>query len=277
MSNEEQIQYWNTQAGELWAAQADPLDFMLRDIGETMLDRAALVAGNRVLDIGCGSGAVTFAAQERVGENGQATGLDISRPLIRNAQRRAHERNSRATFIEADASAWRGDTEADAIVSRFGVMFFDDPTAAFANILKLAKRDGGLSFACWRNPKENDMGAGLMKDVAHLFTLPDVKPDPRAPGPFAFADQEYTGSLLKAAGWRDVNFEVWEGRIPLAGTTARDNAEFLAHLGPIGRLMREQNVATDRVVDALIPFLEQRRESGRYLLRGTAWLVTARR
>ena len=121
------------------------------------------------------------------------------------------------------------------------------------------------------------MGGGLMKAVAHLFTPPSVKPDPKAPGPFAFADRDYLNELLVNAGWRDVDFEAWDGKLPLAATSARDNAKFLAHMGPIGRAMREQNIAVERVVDALIPFLEQRNENGRYALNGAVWLLSARR
>jgi ubiquinone/menaquinone biosynthesis C-methylase UbiE len=281
MSNADQIEYWNGEAGANWVEQADALDLMLHDVGQAVFARAALSSGNRVLDVGCGSGALTLACQDQVGDTGQAIGLDISQPLIRNAQRRATERKSRAIFIEGDAATWRGvvgiDVSADVVVSRFGVMFFDDPTAAFANILQLTKPGGHLHFACWRSPKENDMGSGLMKAAAPLFVMPDTKPEPTAPGPFAFADQAYVSGLLASAGWRDVAFEPRDGRLPLAGTTARENAVFLAQMGPIGRLMREQHVALDRVVDALVPFLEQRHENGKYALNGAIWLASARR
>jgi len=277
MHNKEQIEYWNAEAGENWVTQADALDLMLQNIGAALIARATLKLGDQVIDIGCGSGAVTLAAQDCIGDVGCAIGLDISRPLLRNAERRARERASRAIFIEADAATWRNATPADVVISRFGVMFFDNPAAAFANILQATKPDGRLHFACWRDPKKNDMGGGLMKAVAHLFTPPDVKPDPKAPGPFAFADSEYVGALLAKAGWRDVKFEAWDGRLPLLGATARENAELLARMGPIGRAMREQNIEIDRVVDALIPFLEQRCENGRYSLNAAVWLVSARR
>lgn len=277
MPNAQQIEYWNGEAAQTWVKQADALDLMLKDVSAALLDRAALRAGQRVLDIGCGSGAVTLTAQECVGDAGQAIGLDISRPLLTNAERRAQARKSRAVFVEADASTWKPDVPADAIVSRFGVMFFDDPVAAFANIFHAIKPGGALTFACWRSPKENDMGSGLMKATSHLFALPETKPDPTAPGPFAFAEQSYVESILSQTGWRDVRFDKWDGRLPLAFSTARENADALAQMGPVGRMMREQNVARDKVVDALATFLDQRCDDGRYYLNGAVWIVSARR
>src|SRR5215831_18603246 len=107
MPNAQQIEYWNGEAGENWVAQAEALDLMLHELGNSLLDHAAARMGQYVFDIGCGSGAVTLAAQDRVGKTGQAIGLDISRPLIYEARRRATERNSRAVFVEADASTWQ--------------------------------------------------------------------------------------------------------------------------------------------------------------------------
>jgi ubiquinone/menaquinone biosynthesis C-methylase UbiE len=277
MSNTQQIEYWNGEAAQTWVKQADALDLMLHDVGAALLNHAALRAGQCVIDIGCGSGAVTMAAQNRVGDAGQAIGLDISRPLLDNARRRALEHKSRAKFIEADASIWKADASADAIVSRFCVMFFDNPVAAFANILQAIKPSGALTFACWRSPKENDMGSGLMKATSHLFTPPEVKPDPTAPGPFAFAEQPYVESILSQAGWRDVRFDTWNGRLPLVFATARENADALAQMGPVGRMMREQNVPREKVEAALASFLEQRCDNGRYYLNGAVWMVSARR
>jgi ubiquinone/menaquinone biosynthesis C-methylase UbiE len=277
MSNEQQIEYWNTEAGENWVTQAAALDLMLQAIGLAVLANAALQLGDRVVDIGCGSGALSFAAQERVGTSASVTGLDISRPLLRNAQRRALEKQLPTRFVEGDAATWHSDAQADAVISRFGVMFFDNPIVAFANILQFTKPGGKLTFACWRNPKENDLGGGLMQAAAQLFTPPEVKPEPKAPGPYAFADQDYVRSLLTTAGWRDIKFAAWDGFLPMAGATAHENAEFLARLGPIGRAMREQNVAIEKVIAVLLPFLEQRKDNSRYALKGAVWLVSAHR
>ncbi len=275
MSNTEQIEFWNGETGKNWVAQADALDLLLQGVLDAVLARAQLKRDEQVLDIGCGSGVLTFAAQESVGDVGQALGVDISRPLIQSAQRRAQARKSRATFLEADAATWRAELLADAIVSRFGLMFFANPTAAFANIIQATNPGGRLTFACWRSPKENGMGGGMMKAVSHLFTPPDVKPDPLAPGPFAFADQTYVNTLLANAGWRDVQFEKWDGPLPLNGKDVHEIAAFLTGMGPIGRMMREQNIAIERVIDALVPFLETRNAGGQFALNGAAWIVSA--
>jgi SAM-dependent methyltransferase len=274
-ANAKEIDYWNGDAGEHWVQQADGLDFVLSNVGEAMLKRSDLRLGERVLDIGCGSGAITFAAQDRVGNTGVVMGLDVSRPLILKAQKRATERTSRATFILGDAANWGDEMKFDALVSRFGIMFFDDPVSAFSNLRHLSKRGGRLNFACWCKPKDCDLGAGLMTAVASLFKTPETSPNPTAPGPYALADRTRIASILTDAGWRDLNIERWEGSLPLPGSSVRESALFAARLGSLGRLMREQSVPVERVADALIPFLEQRIENGRVALRGAAWLVTA--
>src|SRR5215831_8589304 len=276
MSNAEQVEYWNGEAGNNWVAQAESLDLMLHDLVGALLDRAALRHGQRVFDIGCGSGATTLAAQERVGPNGQAIGLDISKQLLRNAQRRASEKKSPASFIEADASTWTTDTKADAIISRFGVMFFDEPVTTFANMRKLLTQNGTMTLACWRSPKENDIGGGVMSATAHLFTPPATKPDPIAPGPFAFSDQAYFDSILSKARWRDVHFEKWDAHLPLPFDTARENAIALSQMGGPAKMAREQNVPREKVVEALTKFLEQRVDGQRYYLIGAVWIVSAR-
>ena len=277
MPNAQQTEYWNGTAGDHWVAYAEQLDSMLQHVGDALLAQASLQSGERVLDVGCGSGALTLAAQERIGHTGCAIGVDISQPLIANAQRRATLRGSHATFIVGDAARWRDRRQSDAIISRFGVMFFDDPVAAFKNLASSVKHDGRLHFACWRSPKENDMGSGLMKAASHLFTPPATKPDPTAPGPFAFADSDRVKKILAEAGWRDVACDTWNGTLPLPGDTVRDSAIFLTRTGGLSRLLQEQNVAVERVIDAITPFLEQRLTNGRVALQGAAWLVSAGR
>ncbi|HTE43167.1 MAG TPA: class I SAM-dependent methyltransferase [Steroidobacteraceae bacterium] len=275
MSNSEQIAYWNGEAGNNWVAQADALDRMMHGIGEQVLTSAKLKGGDRVLDIGCGSGQLTLAAQKQAGDSGQVIGLDVSQQLIRDAQSRAARQHSRATFIEADAAMWLADVPADTVISRFGVMFFENPIVAFANILQSTQPGGHLTFSCWRHSSQNDMSGGMMQSVAHLFTPPAVKPDPKAPGAYAFSDESYVNTILTNAGWHDVKCEQWDGALPLPAPNASDNATFLAHLGPIGRLMREQNVAAERVIDGLVPFLESRKTHDTYILNASAWIVSA--
>jgi SAM-dependent methyltransferase len=276
MSNSEQRRYWNEDAGRTWVLQADALDCMLHDVGEALLVRTPIVQGQQVLDIGCGSGAFTFAVQERVGIAGKVMGLDISSPLIALAKQRAATRGLPTTFAEADAATWHSDMQWDGIVSRFGVMFFADPVAAFRNMATLCRHGGYLSFVCWCNPKESDMAKGMMNAVAPLFTLPATPPDPNAPGPYAFANQDRVRSILQASGWSDIVFEHCAAQLPLPGVDVRESAAFAASIGAIARLVREQNVPFERVIDCLVPFLEQRRQHDRVVLRAEAWLVAAR-
>jgi ubiquinone/menaquinone biosynthesis C-methylase UbiE len=276
MANEAQVEYWNGEAGTHWTEEAEAMDGMLAEVGAVVLARAGLSPGERVLDVGCGSGALTLMAQQRVGATGQAIGIDISTRLLANAERRATQQASRAQFISADASSWRADAQVDVVLSRFGVMFFDQPTAAFANILRSVKSHGRMVFACWRSPRDNDLASGIMQATAHLFPAPAEKPDPRAPGPFAFADRDYLTGLLTTAGWHDVEFETWDGALPLPRASAHENAEWLTRLGPVARLRAEHpSVSSESITAALTPFLSSRERDAKCFLQGAAWIVTA--
>lgn len=166
MTNQGQTDYWNGDAGATWVRQADTYDRMFAHLGEEMLARAELSLGDQVLDIGCGSGATSFLAQEQVGTKGQITGVDVSQPLVTLSRERAEELGSPAQFIKADAAIWSGSSLFDVIISRFGVMFFENPEDAFANLRNLTKPGGRLSFACWRRAEESEFFTLPMRVVA---------------------------------------------------------------------------------------------------------------
>src|SRR4051794_32099894 len=154
MMNKEQIEFWNSLAGERWTAHQEALDRALDPFGVAVLSRAQIKKGERVVDIGCGCGATTLACADAVGDTGQVTGVDVSAPMLARAKQRAADRKN-VSFIQADASAHRFDSPADTIVSRFGVMFFDDPTQAFENLKRALRTGGTIVFACWRAASEN--------------------------------------------------------------------------------------------------------------------------
>ena len=182
---------WNGENGRRWVENQDRLDRMLATYGQALGRAADPAAGDHVLDVGCGAGATTFDMAARVGPSGRVVGLDISAPLIGRALDLAAERTARregaVEFRLADAALADFAPDFDRIVSRFGVMFFDDPAAAFANLRGALKPGGRLVFVCWRGAAENDWTRLPMSAIRHLASTPS--PDPEAPGPFSFGDR----------------------------------------------------------------------------------------
>lgn len=276
MANQNQIDYWNGETGAAWVRKADTFDLMFAHLGEEMLARAKLAPGEQVLDIGCGSGVTSFLAQEQVGAEGLVTGVDVSLPLVNLSRERAEGLGSPARFIEADAATWSGGSQFDVIISRFGVMFFDNPENAFSNLRNLTKPGGRLSFACWRRADESEFTTLPMRVVAPFLDEPMVLPDPALPGPHAFGDSKRINTILTASGWRDIDIEPWDGAIQIPGTTPSQGAAFIAGMGGLARLVRENKIDKDRLIDVLTEALEERMENEKILLDSPAWFVTAR-
>src|SRR5262249_54018351 len=158
--------------------------------------------GSRVLDVGCGAGATTFAMARRLGAAGRCVGVDISEPLLTAAKAHASTKGARnADFLHADAQTHRFEPESfDAVISGFGVMFFEDPEVAFANLRRATRDSGKLAFVAWRSPAENPFMIAARRAAEPL--LPNMPAaDPNAPGQFAFADGERVRGILERSGW----------------------------------------------------------------------------
>src|SRR4051794_36215939 len=204
--NAQQFEYWNGPAGERWSKAQDRIDHHLGLITEALLGLASPREGERILDIGCGGGTTALLLRERVGPDGAVTGIDISAPNLALARARAHAGMADVMFLDADAATYEFVPVFDLALSRFGVMFFDDPAAAFANLRKALVKDGRLVFVCWRTFKENEWAFAPYQ--AALGLLPPQEPmDPHAPGPFAFADRERLLSVLEQAGLQDIRIK----------------------------------------------------------------------
>lgn len=273
--NEDQRAFWNGPGGQSWVAMQERLTAMLAPVTEAIVASATPVLGEHVLDVGCGSGDTTLAFAARVAPGGRARGIDISADLLALARRRAAETRCSASFVEGDAATLPPDAPVDLLVSRFGVMFFDDPAAAFANLRRHTRDGGRLVFACWQAPRANPWATVPMQALAPL--LPPAPPaDPHAPGPFAFADAERVTALLTAAGWRDVavqpfTFAMVVGEGPDAVTAAVD---YLLTIGPAARAVREAGVgpaAREMLAAALAPHAVD----GSVSLPASVWLLTA--
>ncbi|MCA8903186.1 MAG: class I SAM-dependent methyltransferase [Hyphomonas sp.] len=276
MSNEEQVDYWNGPGGERWAVMADRLDRMLAPFAEAVASRAAIVPGERVLDIGCGAGALTLKAAAAAGETGGALGVDISGPLLGVARQRAAAANLTATFEQADASQWRAPQPVNAVVSRFGVMFFDAPAPAFANIRASAAPGARMTFICWQPLRLNDWVTVPLKVALPFLKEPPVPGDPSAPGPFAFQDKDRVAGILSEAGWTGIAIEPFETRVAMPGDDLAMSAQFMMKVGPHARLLAEQEVDAAPVEAALAEELAAHQDAdGAVSLAAACWMVTA--
>ena len=270
-------EHWNGKAGNHWASEVDTYDRLLAGHLDVVIAAAALQPGERVLDIGCGSGATSLAAGRIVGPEGSVLGVDISGPMLERARERASaEGLDQVRFEQADAQTHQLDRDAfDVVISRFGVMFFEDPAAAFANIAAALRPGGRTAFVCWQDVFSNAwMGVPAMA-VMQVVTLP--LPEPGAPGPFALADADRLRGILEGAGLRDVSVE--PVALPMAiGTDAAAAAEFMrgSDLGSVlarNATPEQVDEAIGKVREALAPY----ETPDGVALDSSAWIVTASR
>ena len=274
--NAEQIGHWNEAMGKTWAMLHDRLDRQMSPIGREAMRRAGLRTGDAVLDVGCGCGETTLEIAGRVSP-GQVIGLDASAMLLDIARDSASSKGvANASFEQGDGQVWQAPQPVDVLFSRFGVMFFEDPAAAFTNLRRSLKPGGRLAFSCWRQPKENLWLALPMQATAHL--LPPLPPSaPHAPGPFAFADRDRLVGILNGAGFTDVAIEPLDLR---TGGDSLEESVFIAlRVGQLGGALRELGASEElkrRVEATLSEALAAYVEDGVVKLPAAAWIVSAR-
>ena len=273
-ANADQIEFWNGPAGRHWAEQQESMDRTLGKIHEAAIAFAAAKTGEKIVDIGCGSGTTTLALAETAGPTGTVMGVDISKPMLGLARLRAEKAGKPIAFIEADASAHSFVTENDLVFSRFGVMFFDNPGGAFANIRGALKLDGRLAFVCWRTPQENIWASAPMM-AARPFLPPQPPVDPFAPGPFAFADGFRTKSILESAGFRNVRVVKLDSTMNL-GSSLDAATQQMMEIGPVSRAVAEADEATRaKIFPAIRAALEPYVTADGVTPPAACWLVGA--
>jgi SAM-dependent methyltransferase len=276
MANADMAEYWNGRPARVWVAEAERFDRMLAPFGRRLLVAAALGAGERVLDVGCGNGAVTIEAARAVGPQGMTTGLDLSAPMLELAGRRANEQAVAVNFVRGDAQTATFEQPFDVAISRFGVMFFDDPEAAFANLAAAVRSGGRLCFVCWQDLLANEWLAVPAVAIAAHVGIPDL-PEPGAPGPFALADAERTRDLLSSAGWGDVVVQAHQDDMAMG----RDPEDVLAFMlaDEMGRRLVDGKDpdAVKAGTEAALEALRGHVTPDGVVLRGAYWLVTARK
>jgi SAM-dependent methyltransferase len=238
--NEAQIQYWNAAAGEKWVRHQAFMDRQLEIVTDLLIETAAPRAGEAVLDVGCGTGATLLRLAAAVGTKGHVLGCDISAPMLAVAWKRiAAASVLNVKVVEADAQSHDfAESSFDLLVSRFGVMFFADPTAAFSNLHRAMRPGGRLAFVCWAPLADNPLFL-LPMQIATRHLGPAEPMAPHAPGPLAFSDADYVRDILTGAGWSDVRIDA-EQPVLLGSPTAQEQAAFSIEMGPVSRLIAER-------------------------------------
>ena len=265
---------WNGAGGRGWVALQDVLDQMYQPVEDLLVDAIRSETADRVLDVGCGTGSTTVAAARRLGASGSSTGIDISEPMIASARARAEGQGGSVTFIVGDAQAYPFERASfDAVISRFGVMFFADPVAAFRNLRGAARAGALLRLIVWRSADENPFMTAAERAAAPLLPdLPVRRPD--EPGQFAFADRDRVRRILADGGWSEIDIQPID--MPCA-MPERVLVSYLTQLGPVGRVLQQ---ATDdvraRVVAAIRPAFDPYVHGAEVRFDAACWMVLAR-
>lgn len=266
--NEQQIAYWRGDAGEQWVENQEYLDALLAPMSEVVIEAAAVQPRDRVLDVGCGCGTTSLLLAQKAAF---VTGVDISTPMVARAVERARD-VANVEFIEADASQWQAAEPVSCVFSRFGVMFFDDPVAAFSNLRTNLAPQGRLCFVCWRAPQDNPWLS--IPGAAAAPFLPEA-PLTEGPDPFAFADTDFVTGILTAAGFTAPAFTLVEKTLNL-GRGIDDAIAFLTRIGPLSRVVSELEGADQQAALAAVrEALADTVTASGVELPASAWLVTA--
>ncbi len=275
--NSEQIAEWNGALGERWVAMRQEIDRLVVPFGNAALKAAAPQPGERAIDIGCGCGDTAIEIARMVGASGAVLGIDVSGPMLAVARSRGALANcAHLTFRDGDASEAALPSNTDLLFSRFGVMFFSQPAAAFSHLRKSLRAGGRCVFVCWRAPRDNPWAMTPLSAARAAMGITPAPADPDAPGPFAFADEQRLRTILSDAGFGDVDVQRFDAAISL-GAAPRSAAESVVQVGPVSRLVREMGaeylpIIVDAVERALVPLAAP---DGRVSLNGSTWIASA--
>lgn len=271
-SHDEQVALWNGVAGNAWVDAQGILDQVFAPLEDVLTGAARACQARRVLDVGCGTGGTTLALARALGAESRCVGVDISAPMIEAARQRAPGDPS-LEFVVADAQTHDFPAATfDLLVSRFGVMFFDDPVAAFAN-LRRAMRPGGILFAIvWRDAAENPFMTAAERAAAPLLPeLPARRPG--EPGQFAFADASRVERVLRESGWRDIDIRPLDVPCTFA---AEDLTTYISRLGPVGRVLPTLDAARQQqIVEAIRPAFDRYVEGTEVRVDAACWVIGA--
>lgn len=275
--NREQVQSWS-EAGPAWVRQQERIDAQMAPHAERGLALAAVSAGERVADVGCGCGTTTLLLGEQVGPTGSVLGVDVSAPMLEHARQRARERGaSHVRFVEGDGQTFALESPVDLVFSRFGVMFFSAPEIAFRNLHSWLAPGGRLVFVCWQTREQNPWISVPGRAAAEFVTLPDP-PGPGAPGMFSLADETLLRNTLHQAGFPNVELHGEEIPIQPRDGSAEEAATLFMDIGPVPGALTAAGADDDlrrRVRERMVALFEEHAGPRGVELESSVWVVRA--
>jgi SAM-dependent methyltransferase len=278
-ANLSQFEFWGQEGAQQYDDYDETNDALMAPFGDAMYEAAQLQPGERVLDVGCGHGRSTVEAAERVAPNGRVVGIDISPAMLQPAHRRVAAADlDNIELVEGDAQVYPFEPDSfDVVISRFGLMFFADPEAAFANLARALRSGGRLAFVCPQDPLNSEWVTVALGAAVQATGRPPDLGAPGAPGPFSLADEDRITWLLSAAGFTDVKLDAVVRPVRL-GRTVEDATGYILSLPQSQELFADApqetvQAATSALRTAFAPY------AGTHgvVLDSSGWLVFARR
>ncbi len=274
--NDEQFEFWNEGIGKKWVEEDDSMNERLSILTKELFLRSNINRNDKILDIGCGGGQTSFEASEMVGENGYVIGADISKILLDLAKSKyANTKNLEFKYCDVQNYEFR-ENSFDKVISRFGVMFFENPIEAFKNIYNSIQEGGSLNFVCWTNVMENEFFTDptniIIKHINKEF--PEIT---RAPGPLAFSEEDYVKEILVSSKFKNVKVEKVYSSISTNDSAEKDGV-LLLKLGLGGRLLADANLSKKElsiIRDEMIEMSQKRQRNGEITYKACLNYVSA--
>ena len=274
--NDEQFEFWNEGIGRKWVEEDDSMNERLSILTKELFLRSNIKRDDKILDIGCGGGQTTFDASEMVGENGYVVGADISKILLDLAESKyANTKNLEFKYCDVQNYEFK-ENSFSKVISRFGVMFFENPIEAFKNIYNSIQEGGSLNFVCWTNVMENEFFTDptniIIKHINKEF--PEIT---RAPGPLAFSEEDYVKEILMSSKFKNVKIEKVYSSISTNDSAEKDGA-LLLKLGLGGRLLADANLSKKElsiIRDEMVEISQKRQKDGKITYKACLNYVSA--
>ena len=274
--NDEQFEFWNEGIGRKWVEEDDSMNERLSILTKELFLRSNIKRDDKILDIGCGGGQTTFDASEMVGENGYVVGADISKILLDLAESKyANTKNLEFKYCDVQNYEFKVNSFSK-VISRFGVMFFENPIEAFKNIYNSIQEGGSLNFVCWTNVMENEFFTDptniIIKHINKEF--PEIT---RAPGPLAFSEEDYVKEILMSSKFKNVKVEKVYSSISTNDSAEKDGA-LLLKLGLGGRLLADANLSKKElsiIRDEMVEISQKRQKDGKITYKACLNYVSA--
>ena len=276
MANEEQFELWNEGIGKKWVEEDDSMNERLSILTKELFLRLNINRGDKILDVGCGGGQTSFEASEIVGENGYVVGADISKILLDLAKSKyANTKNLEFKLCDVQNYEFR-ENSFNKVISRFGVMFFENPIEAFKNIYDSLQEGGSLNFVCWTNVMENEFFTDPTNIIIrHLNKdFPEIT---RSPGPLAFSEEKYINEILSNSGFKNIKVEKVYSLIT-TNDSPEKNGELLLNIGSGGRLLADANLSKKElsvIRDEMVEISQKRQKNGKITYKACLNYVSA--